>query len=118
MATRDTIQELEDIIPTKGDHGLDSSSTCHRLVGKYRLGKITARRGRRRISVRQHNITKRLMTTMNPEFTRKVKEAEQFQERKNLPNADRKTELLHHLRVLQDQRCSGESHKHERLAQH
>ena len=33
MATRDTIQELEDLIPTRGDHGA-RISTFHRLVGR------------------------------------------------------------------------------------
>ena len=31
MATRDTLQEMEDIIPTSGDHGPDASSPSHRV---------------------------------------------------------------------------------------
>ena len=33
MVTFDTIEEVEDISPMRGDHGIDSSSTSHRLVG-------------------------------------------------------------------------------------
>ena len=54
MATRDTLQEVEDIIPTRGGRGLDASSTSHRLVGRDRPGKINARFGRRRICFRLH----------------------------------------------------------------
>ena len=46
LATRDTTQELEDITPTRGDYGLDSSLTSHRLLGIDRPGNINASIGR------------------------------------------------------------------------
>ena len=51
VATRDTIQAVEDIIPTKSDHGLDSPSTSHRLVGRDRPGNINATFRIRRICI-------------------------------------------------------------------
>ena len=53
MATHDTIQDLEDIIPTRIDHKLDSSSTSHGLFGRDRPSKINARFRRRRVCFRQ-----------------------------------------------------------------
>ena len=54
MATRVTLQELEDIIPTRCDYGLNSPSTSHSMVGRDRPGKNNARFGGCRICVRQH----------------------------------------------------------------
>ena len=56
MATCDTIQEMEDITPTRSDHWFNSSSTSHRLVGRDRPGNIFARFGRHRICIRQHQV--------------------------------------------------------------
>ena len=54
MDTCDALEDLEDIFPTRGDHGLDSSKTRDRLVGRDTPGNINARFGRRRICIRQH----------------------------------------------------------------
>ena len=94
MATRDTIQELEDILPTRRDLWLDLSSTTHRLVGRDRPCKINSRFGRRRICLRQHldefrnpgfPNCERSHDFMNPEFKRKVHVAEAFKKKNNLP---------------------------------
>ena len=81
MATRDTLQEWEDLIPTRSGHQLDSSSTCHGLDGRDRPGKI-------KISFRDPGFTncEGLMQIIKPESKRKVLFGRRITEKqKNLP---------------------------------
>ena len=56
------------------------------------------------------------MRIVNLECKTKVLVAEEVQEKDEVLDVDRKTDDPHDRRLLQDQRCSGGSHQHERLA--
>ena len=104
MTTRDTLEAVEDFLPTRADYGLNSSSTSHQ-------------------STRQNEF--KIWTTSDlcsptldsPSFERlheghetRVQENNQVTEarKENSPDVDRKTGRLRDLCNLRDQRCSGE----------
>ena len=113
---RDTLQEWEDLIPTRSDHQLDSSSTCHGLDGRDRPGQ-------KKMSFRDPGFTncEGLMQIIKPESKRKVLLAEESLKTEKSPEVDKKTGCIHHLLLLlllQNPQCARESHEHERLAQY
>ena len=92
MATRGTVQELEDIIPARGDHGLDDVGSAFGSTGKiFDTWDFPLAKGHTKIK--------------NVDFKVKLILSKILQEKKNLPSVTGRQICIHDLRFLQDQRC-------------